>query len=120
VPTTPTPNGPPLTIDEQIDAIIASGMDPVELGRKVKKGRVKKVRDHFARLLTLDDDSPSVELTVHDWKDITLFLTDPVTMENNPGAVHDDVKADIRDAITDKDAPRLLHNLLLLYKAVQG
>ena len=107
-------------VEQQIAALIAAGMDPVELGRRVKKGRVAKVREHFCRDLVLDDGSPSVVLTVHDWKDVKMFLRAEVTMENNPGAVYDDIKADIRDAIAEKDAARLIRNLLMMFKAVQG
>ena len=111
---------PSQSIDDQISALLNSGMDSAELGRRVRRAKVAKVCKHFCQDLTLDDGSPSIELTVHDWKDIRMFLRAAVTMEFNPGAIYDDVKADIHNAIEEKDAARLINGLLIMFKAVQG
>jgi hypothetical protein len=84
--------------------------------------KVEKSRAHFMRKLVLEsqNNAPSVELTVHDWKDIELFLKEPPTQEHNPGGdLYESILMDTIDAIEDKDAPRLLENLLLIYKAVR-
>jgi hypothetical protein len=112
----------PVNTEALLAQLLASGMTPEQLKRRVSNVRVQATRDHFAALLRdeADPTQPAVTLKVRDWRSLKDFLREPPTQEHNPGgAIFEELLHDTADAIRDNDEDRLCKNLLLIYKVVR-
>ena len=79
------------------------------------KTKLTTVADKFAAVLR----GGPVALTVSNWPAIEAFRHQPVSADNAPALVLDDILRGIEDAATEKDATAFLENLLLCWKAVR-
>ena len=107
-------------IDSALSVLRNAGMTEDEIASRLRGDKVGATREHFGKLLKNDANIDVVTLTITDWRAIREFLREPPTQRHNPGGqMFDDLKRDTREAIKERDAQRLILNLLLLYKAVR-
>ena len=102
-------------IEDLVAALIAKAGSSDAAKAAVARKKLTAVADKFAGIVR----GGPVALTVSNWPAIEAFRHQPVSADNAPALVLDDILRGIEDAATEKDATAFLENLLLCWKAVR-
>lgn len=115
-----TPPRPRPPVDRAVDDLIESGVPVDEIMRRVRSRASQPVKDKYLRLLVDRNGSPqqdAVVLTVADWGALDDFFAEQSRGEDHPLRIYQQIRQDIREAVSSRDAQALIKALLLQAKA---